>query len=72
MTIGEILIWEATNVLLLILVVIALVILTRWIRRLPLFTDRDWLFLTGRQSSLGSLMAQIPDALVRRCGHRLC
>ena len=48
MTIGEILIWEATNVLLLIPVVIALVILTRWMRRLPLFTDRDWLFLTGR------------------------
>jgi hypothetical protein len=41
------LIWEATNVLLLIPVVIALVILTRWIRRLPLFTERDWLFLTG-------------------------
>ncbi|HEY6364363.1 MAG TPA: hypothetical protein VI585_06180 [Candidatus Binatia bacterium] len=47
MTIPEILIWEATNVLLLIPVVIALVILTRWIRRRPLFTDRDWLFLTG-------------------------
>jgi hypothetical protein len=48
MNIGEILIWEATNILLLIPVVIALVILTRWIRRLPLFTDRDWLFLLGR------------------------
>jgi hypothetical protein len=48
MNIGEIFIWEATNVLLLIPVVIALVILTRWIRRRPLFTDRDWLFLTGR------------------------
>ena len=48
MTIGEILIWEATNGLLLIPVVIALVILTRWMRGLPLFTDRDWLFLTGR------------------------
>jgi hypothetical protein len=48
MNIGEILIWEATNVLLLIPVVIALVILTRWIRHRPLFTDRDWLFLTGR------------------------
>jgi hypothetical protein len=48
MNIGDILIWEATNVLLLIPVVIALVILTRWIRRRPLFTDRDWLFLTGR------------------------
>jgi hypothetical protein len=48
MNIGEILVWEATNILLLIPVVIALVILTRWIRRLPLFTDRDWLFLLGR------------------------
>jgi hypothetical protein len=48
MTIPEILIWESTNVLLLIPVVIALVILTRWIRRPPLFTDRDWLFLTGQ------------------------
>jgi hypothetical protein len=32
---------------LLIPVVIALVILMRWIRRRPLFTERDWLFLTG-------------------------
>jgi hypothetical protein len=68
MTIG--LIWEATNVLLLIPVVIALVILTRWIRRLPLFTDRDWLFLTG--SSTGKPVAQIRGALVRRGAHRLC
>jgi hypothetical protein len=48
MTIGEILIWEATNVLLLIPVVITLVILTRWIRGRPLFTERDWLFLFGQ------------------------
>jgi hypothetical protein len=48
MNIVEILMWEAANVLLLIPLVIALVILTRWMRRLPLFTDRDWLFLTGR------------------------
>jgi hypothetical protein len=48
MNIGEILIWESTNALLLIPLVIALVILTRWIRRRPLFTDRDWLFLIGR------------------------
>jgi hypothetical protein len=47
MTIPEILVWEVTNILLLIPVVIALVILTRWIRRRPLFTGRDWLFLTG-------------------------
>jgi hypothetical protein len=48
MNIGEILIWEASNVLLLIPVVIASVILARWIRRRPLFTERNWLFLTGR------------------------
>ena len=48
MTIPEILIWETTNVLLLIPVVIALVILTRWTRSLPLFTDRDWRFLFGQ------------------------
>jgi hypothetical protein len=47
MNIVDILMWEAANVLLLIPVVITLVILTRWLRRLPLFTDRDWLFLTG-------------------------
>jgi hypothetical protein len=48
MTIDEILIWEATNVLLLIPVVIVLVILTRGIRGRPLFTQRDWLFLFGQ------------------------
>ena len=47
MNIGEILIWESTNVLLLIPVVIALVMLTRWIRGRPVFTERDWLFLFG-------------------------
>ena len=47
MNIGEILIWESTNVLLLIPVVIALVMLTRWIRGWPVFTQRDWLFLFG-------------------------
>jgi hypothetical protein len=48
MNICEILIWEVSNVLLLIPVVIASVILVRWIRRRPLFTERNWLFLTGR------------------------
>jgi len=48
MNIGEIFIWEATNVLLLIPVVIALVILKRWIRGQPLFIERDWLFLFGQ------------------------
>ena len=48
MTIADILIWEATNGLLLIPVVIALVMLTRWMRGRPVFTERDWLFLVGR------------------------
>jgi hypothetical protein len=47
MNIGEILIWESTNALLLIPIVIGLVMLTRWIRGRPIFTDRDWLFLVG-------------------------
>ena len=47
MNIGEILIWETTNGLLLIPVVIALVMLTRWLRGRPVFTDWDWLFLFG-------------------------
>ena len=47
MNIGEILIWESTNALLLIPVVIALVMSVRWIRRRPVFTERDWLFLFG-------------------------
>jgi len=47
MNIGEILVWESTNVLLLIPVVIALAMLTRWIRGRPVFTERDWLFLFG-------------------------
>jgi hypothetical protein len=48
MNIADILIWEATNGLLLIPVVIGLVMFMRWIRRRPVFTERDWLFLTGR------------------------
>src|SRR5215813_10402184 len=47
MNIGEILIWESTNVLLLIPVVIALVMLVRWVRGRAVFTERDWLFLFG-------------------------
>jgi hypothetical protein len=47
MNIGEILIWESFNLLLLILVVIGLVMLARWIRGRPAFTDKDWLFLFG-------------------------
>jgi len=49
MNIGEILVWESTNVLLLIPVVIALVMLVRWVRGRPIFTERDWLFLFGHR-----------------------
>jgi hypothetical protein len=49
MNIGEILIWEATNGLLLIPVVIGVVMLTRWIRGRPVFTEKDWLFLFGHR-----------------------
>ena len=47
MDIGDVLIWEATNGLLLIPTVIGLVMLVRWIRGQPVFTERDWLFLFG-------------------------
>ena len=47
MNIGEILIWESTNALLLIPVVIGLVMLVRWMRGRPIVTERDWLFLFG-------------------------
>src|SRR5262249_816901 len=47
MNIGEILVWESTDVLLLIPVVIALVMLVRWIRGRAVFTESDWLFLFG-------------------------
>src|SRR5262245_31767031 len=47
MNIGEILIWEATNELVLIPILIGLVILTRWMRGRPVYMERDWLFLTA-------------------------
>src|SRR5262247_1418903 len=47
MNIGEILVWESTNALLLIPVVIVLAMLVRWIRRRAVFTETDWLFLFG-------------------------
>ena len=47
MDIGDVLIWEATNGLLLIPTVIGLVMVVRWFRRQPVFTERDWLFLFG-------------------------
>ena len=50
MTIADILIWQATNGLLLIPAVIALVILMRRIRGQRAFADRDWLFLIGKRN----------------------
>src|SRR5438105_9115543 len=47
MNLGDYLIWEATNGLLLIPTVIGLVMVVRWFRRQPVFTERDWLFLFG-------------------------
>jgi hypothetical protein len=56
MNIGEILIWESTNGLLLIPVVIGLVMLVRWIRERPVLTERDWLLRFGHpQEKLLSL-----------------
>jgi hypothetical protein len=50
MSIAEILIWESTNLLLLIPVVLGLVIGTRWWKGQPVFTDRDWRFLFGHHA----------------------
>jgi hypothetical protein len=47
MSIAEILIWESTNLLLLIPMVLGLVIATWWWKGQPVFTDRDWRFLFG-------------------------
>ena len=47
MNLGDVLIWEATNGLLLITTVIGLVMVVRWLRGQPVFTERDWLFLFG-------------------------
>ena len=47
MNIGEILVGESTNVLLLIPVLIVLVMLVRWMRGRAVFTEKDWLFLFG-------------------------
>jgi hypothetical protein len=45
MNIGEILIWESSNLLLLIPVVIGLVMLVRWFQGKAVFTERDWLLV---------------------------
>jgi hypothetical protein len=41
MNLGDVLIWEATNGLLLIPTVIGLVMVVRWLRGQPVFTERD-------------------------------
>ncbi|HEY7322316.1 MAG TPA: hypothetical protein VIE89_32535 [Candidatus Binatia bacterium] len=43
----EILLWQAINALLLVPVWIALLMLTRWMRGRPIFTERDWVFPVG-------------------------
>jgi len=56
MTIADILIWQATNGLLLIPAVIAALTLLRRIRGQRAFTDRDWLFSrAGRKRKLFSV-----------------
>jgi hypothetical protein len=65
MNIGEILIWESTNALLLIPIVIGLVVLIRWIRGKPVFTEKDWLFLFGHRREKG--LAHPFHAHMRRC-----
>jgi hypothetical protein len=47
MNISEILIWESSNLLLLIPVVIVLVRLLRRLQGKAAFTERDWLLLFG-------------------------
>src|SRR5262245_5399708 len=48
MNIAEILIGDATNLVLLISLVIGLLMVTRKFQGRPVFTDRDWRFLFGR------------------------
>jgi len=74
MNIGEILIRESSNLLLLIPVVIGLVMLMRWFQGRAVFTQRDWLFLTGQprgEGSLASPVAQIRGAMGRHRAYRL-
>jgi hypothetical protein len=47
MTIADILIWESSNLFLLMPVVIGLVMLMRWFQGRAVFTERDWLLLFG-------------------------
>jgi hypothetical protein len=47
MNIIDILIWESSNLFLLMPAVIGLLMFRRWMRGWPVFTDRDWIFLIG-------------------------
>jgi hypothetical protein len=75
MNIAEILIWEATNFLLLISLVIGLVMVKRWFQGRPVFTDRDLALpiwpATG-ESFLAEAVAQIRHSVVGRRGNLLC
>jgi hypothetical protein len=61
MNIGEIVIWESSNLLLLIPAVIGLLVLTRWLKGRTVFTKQDWLFLI-RPSTGESLFASQLDS----------
>jgi len=73
MIILDIILWEGITGLLLIPVVIAFVMLLRWMRGRPSFTERDWVFLFGhrREKVLSPPMAQIRGTLVHCSSHRL-
>jgi hypothetical protein len=74
MNIGEILIWESSNLLLCILAVIGRLVLTRCLKGRTVFTERDWLFLTGhpREKVFSLHSGSVGGALVHRGAHRLC
>ena len=65
MNIGEILIRESSNLLLLIPVVIGLVMLMRWFQGRAVFTQRDWLFLTGQPR--GKVLSRFTCGSNSRC-----
>jgi hypothetical protein len=73
--VADILIWESTNALMLIPVVIGLVMLVRWMRGRPVFTDKDWLFLIwpcAGESLLASLVAKIRGDMDCGRAYRIC
>jgi hypothetical protein len=70
MNIAEILIWESTNLLLLIPVVVGCVIAARWWKGQTVFTDRDWRFLFGHARQEVSL--RVSGFGLRCSGWRWC